>query len=133
MTDDEYATNALLIKASSLLRDSNERLIDDAETDAVPRLLQEASRCYDAVARKLSADDAQTAATAATVAVGRSAVAAPALQQCVLDELDCDWSWEHESDGPYLGPRCLPPNRHCPPQRCCDSVIREGFPARSAT
>ncbi|MFD8864695.1 tetratricopeptide repeat protein [Streptomyces sp. NPDC059590] len=100
MTDDEEATSTLLIKASSLLRDSNERLMDDAETDAVPRLLQEASHCYDTVARKLSADDAETAAT---VAVGRSAVAALALQQCALDELNCDWSWEDESDGPYLG------------------------------
>ncbi|MES4907166.1 MULTISPECIES: tetratricopeptide repeat protein [unclassified Streptomyces] len=102
MTDDD-ATNALLIKASSLLRDCGERLMDDAETDAVPRLLEEASRCYDAVARKLSPDDVETAVTAATVAVGRSTVAALALTRCVLDELDCDWSWEEESDGPYLG------------------------------
>ncbi|MGY0061292.1 tetratricopeptide repeat protein [Streptomyces sp. LZ34] len=99
MTDDD-ATNALLIKASSLLRDSSEGLIDGAETDTVPHLLAEATHCYDAVARKLSADDGETAAT---VAVGRSTVAALALQRCVLDELDCDWSWEDGSDGPYLG------------------------------
>ncbi|MGO4749299.1 tetratricopeptide repeat protein, partial [Streptomyces sp. 2MCAF27] len=94
---------ALLIKASSLLRDSSDRLMDDAETDAVPRLLDEASRCYDAIARKLSADDAETAATVATVAIGRSTAAALALHRCAWDELDCDWSWEDESDGPYLG------------------------------
>ncbi|MGW3570428.1 tetratricopeptide repeat protein [Streptomyces sp. NPDC000941] len=100
MADDDDATNALLIKAGSLLRDCGERLMDDAETDGVPRLLEEASRCYDAVARKLSADDAETAAT---VAIGRSTAATLALHQCAWDELDCDWSWEDESDGPYLG------------------------------
>ncbi|KAK1179650.1 hypothetical protein B7755_016765 [Streptomyces sp. NBS 14/10] len=100
MADDDDATNALLIKAGSLLRDCGERLMDDAETDGVPRLLEEASLCYDAVARKLSADDAETATT---VAVGRSTVASLALHQCAWDELDCDWSWEDESDGPYLG------------------------------
>ncbi|MFD8382105.1 tetratricopeptide repeat protein [Streptomyces sp. NPDC059679] len=99
MTDDD-ATPALLIKASALLRACGERLMDDAETDAVPRLLAEASRCYDAVARQLGADDAETAAT---VAVGRSTTAALALHQYAWDELDCDWSWEDESDGPYLG------------------------------
>ncbi|MGY0061300.1 tetratricopeptide repeat protein [Streptomyces sp. LZ34] len=99
MTDDD-ATPALLIKAGALLRDCGERLMDDAETDAVPRLLAETTRCYDAVAGKLSANDAETAAT---VAVGRSTVAALALHQCAWDELDCDWSWEDESDGPYLG------------------------------
>ncbi|MFK4271118.1 tetratricopeptide repeat protein [Streptomyces milbemycinicus] len=103
MADDDDATNALLIQAGALLRDCGERLTDDAETDAVPRLLAEATRCYDTVARKLSADDAETGETAATVAVGRSTAAALALHQCAWDELDCDWSWEDESDGPYLG------------------------------
>ncbi|MDW6062351.1 hypothetical protein SAZ11_35425 [Streptomyces sp. FXJ1.4098] len=99
MTDND-ATNASLIKASSLLRESSERLADGAETGTVPHLLTEAARCYDAVAGKLSADDAETAAT---LAVGRSAIAALALQQCALDELDCDWSWTDGTDGPYLG------------------------------
>ncbi|MDX3233681.1 tetratricopeptide repeat protein [Streptomyces sp. ME19-01-6] len=99
MTDDD-ATNTVLIKASSLLRESSERLTDGAATDAVPRLLAEATRCYDAVARKLSPEDAETAAT---VAVGRSTIAALALQRCALDELDCDWSWTDGDDGPYLG------------------------------
>ncbi|ADI09707.1 hypothetical protein SBI_06587 [Streptomyces bingchenggensis BCW-1] len=99
MTDND-ATDASLIKASSLLRESSERLADGAETDTVPRLLAEAARCYDAVAGKLSADDAETAAS---IAVGRSAIAALALQQCALDELDCDWSWTDGTDGPYLG------------------------------
>ncbi|KAK1179652.1 hypothetical protein B7755_016780 [Streptomyces sp. NBS 14/10] len=101
MTDDD-ATNALLIKAGSLLLESSERLSYGAETDTdtVPHLLAEATRCYDAVARQLSADDAETAAT---VAVGRSTTAGLALQRCVLEELSCDWSWTDGDDGPWLG------------------------------
>ncbi|MEV0644928.1 hypothetical protein AB0I28_06655 [Phytomonospora sp. NPDC050363] len=88
-----------LIRAGELLAAAAMRLEHDLRTDEVADLLTGARALYDTAARESTPQDTDTAAT---VAIGRSTVAALELRLCidVTDDLNAGWDYDYE--GPPL-------------------------------
>ncbi|MBO2453447.1 hypothetical protein J4573_40585 [Actinomadura barringtoniae] len=76
--------------ALRLLRDCAYRFWDDQGTDEIGALLAEARACYDAA----------EGADPATVAIGRSLIAAYELRLCTDVEHEVNSGWDYDMDGP---------------------------------
>ncbi|RLV78711.1 hypothetical protein D3C57_110040 [Streptomyces rapamycinicus NRRL 5491] len=103
------------MRAGQLLADSWRRFWFDDGTEEIADRLAEAGRLYDSVAGRAAPGDAaprdvETAdveiadtEVAATIAIGRSTIAAFALRLAVDVDHDLNSGWDWDEDGPPLG------------------------------